>query len=66
MILRAELLYRVGEPSFRVLSLCSDIGGRKWVYVISILVYAILNIVSVRHHLGKQKKWAIWEQAIAD
>lgn len=29
-----------------MLSLSSDIGGRKWVYVISILVYAILNIVS--------------------
>lgn len=23
---------------------CSDIGGRKWVYVVAILVYAILNI----------------------
>lgn len=25
---------------------CSDIGGRKWVYVASITVYAILNFVS--------------------
>lgn len=36
-----------GERNLRVLSLCSDIGGRKWVYVVSILLYAILNIVSV-------------------
>lgn len=27
----------------------ADIGGRKWVYVVSILLYAILNIVSGQH-----------------
>ena len=25
-----------------------DIGGRKWVYVFSILLYGLINIVSVR------------------
>lgn len=58
MILRAELLCRVRNQSLRVLSLCSDIGGRKWVYVISILVYAILNIVSIQHHPGEHREAA--------